>query len=166
MSSYRVISIPTELAQQVRATGKSPQYGHPAHSELASGYGPCRVCLRRFRQGEERRLLFTYNPFDKLVDYPSPGPIFIHESECRPFDEPSKFPPEVRTLPLMLEAYECDRRLLLHEPVREDELDSTISRLLAVPSVEYLHVRNREAGCYIARIERVAGAGDSSARPN
>ena len=155
MSAYRVISIPNELAQEVRATGKSPQYGHPAHSELAKGYGPCRVCLRKFRQDEERRLLFTYNPFDKLADYPSPGPIFIHESECPPFDEPCTFPPEVRTLPLMLEAYEHDRCLLLHEPVREGEIDATISRMLALPSVEYLHIRNREAGCYIARIERM-----------
>ena len=166
MSSYRVISIPNELAQEVRATGKSPQYGHPAHSELAKGYGPCRVCLRKFRQGEERRLLFTYNPFEKLADYPSPGPIFIHESECRNFDEPETFPPEIRTLPLMLEAYEHDRGLLLHEPVREGEIDASISRMLALPSVEYLHVRNREAGCYIARIERMPEGEAPSLRSN
>jgi Protein of unknown function (DUF1203) len=152
---YRVVSIPPELAQEVRATRKSPQYGHPAHSEVAKGYGPCRQCLRTFHQGEERRLLFTYNPFDKLTDYPSPGPVFIHESECRSFDEVSTFPPQVRELPLMFEAYERDRELLLHEQVVSTEIEPTISRLLAIPSVEYLHVRNREAGCYIARVERI-----------
>jgi len=166
MPSYRVISIPTELAQEVRATGKSPQYGHPAHSELAKGYGPCRVCLRKFREGEERRLLFTYNPFDELADYPSPGPIFIRESECRAFDEARTFPPEIRTLPLMFEAYERDRSLLLHEPVREAEIDATIARMLALPSVEYLHIRNREAGCYIARIERMPEGEATSLRSN
>jgi hypothetical protein len=152
---YRVISIPPALAQEVRATGKSPQYGHPVQTEVAKGYGPCRQCLRKFHQGEERRLLFTYNPFEKLTDYPSPGPIFIHEAECPSFDAVCAFPPELRDLPLMFEAYERDRWLLLHEPVVASEIESTISRLLGLPSVEYLHVRNREAGCYIARVERV-----------
>jgi hypothetical protein len=100
-------------------------------------------------------LLFTYNPFEKLTEYPSPGPVFIHESECRSFDEVSTFPPQVRELPLMFEAYERDRGLLLHEPVVSTEIESTITKLLALPSVEYLHVRNREAGCYIARVERI-----------
>lgn len=154
--NYRVVSIPLELAEEVRATGKSPQYGHPAHSEIAKGYGPCRQCLRTFHQGEERRLLFTYNPFEKLTDYPSPGPVFIHESECHSFDAVGTFPSELRELPLMFEAYERDRGLVLHEPVAASEIELTISRLLALPSVEYLHIRNREAGCYIARVERVA----------
>ncbi len=136
---YRVVSIPPALAQEVRATGKSPQSGHPAHSEVAIGYGPCRQCLRTFHQGEERRLLFTYNPFEKLTDYPSPGPVFIHESECRSFDAVCEFPPELRDLPLMFEAYERDRWLLLHEPVMAAEIEPTISRLLGLPSVEYLH---------------------------
>jgi hypothetical protein len=75
MIPFRVVGIPEELAQQARTEMRSPQYGHPAHAEVAKGYGPCRSCLDRFQTGEDERLLFTYNPFAGLDPYPSPGPI-------------------------------------------------------------------------------------------
>jgi len=62
MSAYHVIAIPETLAQDVREPLKAPRYGHPAHVELAAGYGPCRLCLQKFREGEEDRILFTYDP--------------------------------------------------------------------------------------------------------
>ena len=74
MSFYKVVPIDPRLAASVRAEMKSPQYGHPAHAELAKGYGPCRSCLKTFRITGEDRILFTYNPFDGLASYPSPGP--------------------------------------------------------------------------------------------
>jgi hypothetical protein len=58
-------------------------------------------------------------------------------------------------IPLVLEAYAADHRLLTREPARSAEVDPAIARLLAIPAAEYLHIRNREAGCYIARVERV-----------
>jgi hypothetical protein len=61
---YRVVAIEDAVASEVRNTGRSPRYGRAAHVELASGYGPCRLCLRAFRVGEERRTLFTFDPFD------------------------------------------------------------------------------------------------------
>jgi hypothetical protein len=33
-------------------------------------------------------------------------------------------------------------------------VEGPVQRLLAHPAVEYIHVRNSEAGCYIARLER------------
>jgi len=63
MSLYRVQGIPLAVATTVRETLRSPQYGHPAHAEVATGYGPCRLCLQTFRVGHEQRLLFTYQPF-------------------------------------------------------------------------------------------------------
>jgi hypothetical protein len=48
MSAYHVIAVPETLAQEVRETLKAPRYGHPAHVERATGYGPCRLCLRCF----------------------------------------------------------------------------------------------------------------------
>jgi hypothetical protein len=62
MHDYRIVPIPAGIAEAVRATGRSPQYGHPAHVDLALGYGPCRCCLRTFREAHEKRILFTYNP--------------------------------------------------------------------------------------------------------
>ena len=50
MRPYRIHGIPDALAAGVRTSMRSPQYGHPAHAELAGGYGPCRLCLSTLRQ--------------------------------------------------------------------------------------------------------------------
>ena len=165
MSLYDVIAIPENLAQKVRTTLKAPGYGHPAHVEAASGYGPCRLCLKKFREGEEDRILFTYDPFRGLDSYPSPGPVFIHRDGC-PAYEDEGFPTELRDLPLTLEAYGPDRWIVARERVADGEVDAAIGRLLAREEVGYIHVRNTEAGCYIARVERPKdGGGSRSLRP-
>jgi hypothetical protein len=153
MPGYRVEALPESIAAKARATGRSPQYGHPAHAEVARGTGPCRSCLKQFRVGEERRMLFTYNPFEGLANYPAPGPIFIHEAGCERYDEDG-FPPEIRTLPMILEAYGDDRRLLAMEPCGAKEVDELLGKLLGFPDVRYVHVRNAEAGCFMANVVR------------
>jgi hypothetical protein len=153
MTSYRVIAIPQQIAQEVRADLKSPQYGHLAHVEVAKGYGPCRSCLQPFRTGEENRILFTYNPFAGLDPYPSPGPIFIHEEYCTAYNAPG-FPKALRELPLILEGYGRGRWLITREQVVRNNVDEVLERLFSLPAVEYVHVRNAEAGCFIAHIER------------
>lgn len=156
MSNYRVVALSEDLAHEVRSTLKAPRYGHPAHIEPATGYGPCRACLRKFREGKEDRILFTYDPFTGLDRYPSPGPVFIHRDECPVYDGEG-FPPELRSLPLTLEAYGPDRWIVARERVEDGEVDAAIERLLAAEGVGYLHVRNTQAGCYIARVERGEG---------
>ena len=156
MNAYQVIAIPETLAQKVRTTLKAPGYGHPAHVEVAAGYGPCRLCLKKFREGEEDRILFTYDPFRGLDSYPSPGPVFIHRNGCPAYEEEG-FPADLRDLPLTLEAYGLDRWIVARERVADGEVDAAIGRLLAREEVGYIHVRNTEAGCYIARVERRPG---------
>lgn len=153
MTHFRVVAIPDAIAEKARSTLKSPQYGHPAHVETAKGYGPCRSCLQTFRQGQEQRLLFTFNPFEGLDAYPSPGPIFIHRDTCRRYDNPG-FPEALRELPLMLEGYGRGRWLVAREPVVSGDVESAIDRLFTHAAVEYIHVRNLEAGCFIALIDR------------
>lgn len=154
MAGFRVLPIDPALAEKVRSTLKSPQYGHPAHMERATGYGPCRACLQQFRTGEEDRILFTYNPFAGLDEYPSPGPVFIHAKSCAAFAEAESFPQELRSLPLILEAYGEGRWIIARERPSEREIEGCIERLLNTGGVRYIHVRNTEAGCFIARIER------------
>jgi hypothetical protein len=149
-----VLPIDSALAENVRSTLKSPQYGHPAHVELAAGYGPCRACLQQFRTGKEDRILFTYNPFAGLDEYPSPGPVFIHAKSCPAFAEDQSFPQELRSLPLTLEAYGEGRWIIARERPLELEIEECIERLLNTGGVRYIHVRKTEAGCFIARIER------------
>ena len=153
MAGFRVFPIDSKFAEAVRSTLKSPQYGHPAHVERATGYGPCRACLKQFRQGEEDRILFTYNPFQNLDEYPSPGPVFIHAHSCQSYDNAQAFPEELRSLPLTLEAYGENRWIIARERPSAAEIESSVERLLQTSGVRYIHVRNTEAGCFIARIE-------------
>ena len=111
MPSFRVVPIPADVAAEVRDTLLAPGYGHPAHVEVASGYGPCRACLRTFREGAEARVLFTWDAFSGVEAYPSPGPVFIHRDACEPWSGEG-VPPELRRLPLMLEGYAAGRWLV------------------------------------------------------
>jgi hypothetical protein len=157
MPAFVVKPIEHSYSDQVRKSLRSPQYGHPAHAEVALGYGPCRSCLNVFRAGEERRLLFTYDPFAGLDPYPSPGPIFIHESHCSPYDQDGTFPPALRNLPLTLEGYGDGRWLITRERPAAEQIEAAIDHIFANPTVQYIHVRNTEAGCYMFRIERAGG---------
>jgi len=161
MAGFRVLPITPALAEEVRSTLKSPQYGHPAHVELATGYGPCRACLKQFRTGNEERILFTFNPFQDLDEYPAPGPVFIHAKSCPSYDEPQSFPEELRSLPLTLEAYGENRWIIVRERPSADEIESSVERLLHTSGVRYIHIRNTEAGCFIARIERDSGRAEN-----
>lgn len=153
MQSYRVVAIPSAIAESVRATLASPGYGHPAHTEVATGHGPCRHCLRTFRVGTERRILFTYDPFDGLEALPLPGPVFVHADACPRYPEDGGFPAELRGLPLTLNGYGRGRRLHAQEYVTNGDVDARIEDLLARPDIDYIHVRDTKAGCYDLRIE-------------
>jgi Protein of unknown function (DUF1203) len=153
MPTYRVIPIPGDAAAEVRRTLKAPRYGHPAHVEVAAGFGPCRSCLRTFREGAEERVLFTWDAFQGTDGGASPGPVFIHRDACEPWSGEG-FPPELRPLSLVLEGYGAGRWMVAREPVRDGRLEEAAERLFAHAAVNYVHVRNAEAGCYVARVER------------
>ena len=133
---------------------RSPGYGHPAHVDVASGYGPCRHCLRTFHVGAESRILFTYDPFFGLEPLPLPGPIFIHADACERFDPAAGFPEDMRSHRLTFVAYGAGRRMLAEEYVEDGAVEAMIERQLAMDDVRYLHVRDTEAGCYDFRVER------------
>ena len=154
MAPIRVIAIPTKTADLVRSTMKSPGYGHPAHTEMASGYGPCRHCLRDFRVGEEKRILFTYDAFYSVEKLPLPGPIFIHAEPCSRYDENAGFPEDMRSHRLTINAYGENRTFLAERLIEDGNVESVIDSFLDRSDVKYLHVRDTQAGCYDFRIER------------
>jgi hypothetical protein len=152
--SFRILPIASAVAERARRELRSPQYGHPAAIELAKGYGPCRQCLRTFRTGEEDRILFTYNPVPKESGLAQPGPIFIHKDPCAAFDEPG-IPSELRGLPLFLEGFGRGTWTVRREPVDGASIEADIRAMLRDPAIELLQLRNAEAGCFIARVERL-----------
>ena len=154
MQSYRVVAIGANVADGVRKTLRSPGYGHPAHSEVATGYGPCRQCLRTFAIGNERRILFTYDSFQGKESLPLPGPVFIHEHDCDRYPEDGGFPVDMLRHRLTLNAYGTGRRLLAQRYVSNGVVEEELQRLLEDRDVAYVHVRDTDAGCYDFAIER------------
>ncbi len=156
MHAYRFQGIPDSIAAAARESMKSPQYGHPAHAEVATGYGPCRQCLRTFRVGAEERLLFTYQPFVEPGALPAPGPVFIHHRTCERYDGP-ELPPDLRALPLVLESYGANGALVAQRRVGAQSFEGVLQEVFAGAGVQYAHIRNGEAGCFIARVDRRQG---------
>jgi Protein of unknown function (DUF1203) len=152
---FVVIAIPSKVATLVRDTQRAPGYGHPAHTEIAAGYGPCRHCLRTFRVGEEKRTLFTYDPFHQLERIPLPGPIFIHADGCERYSPNAGYPPDMLEHAALLNAYRkgqelVSRKIIEHKGTHTD----AVLELLADKEVDYIEVRDLEAGCFDFRIER------------
>jgi len=153
MRSYRIQGIPDSIATAARESMKSPQYGHPVHAEMATGYGPCRLCLQTFQVGTDDRLLFTYQPFTDPAALPAPGPVFIHRARCERYDG-LELPAALRPLPLVLEGYGANGVLLVQRRVGMSPFEAVLEGVLEPPEVQYAHLRNAEAGCFIARIDR------------
>ncbi|MFL5501367.1 MAG: DUF1203 domain-containing protein [Gemmatimonadaceae bacterium] len=154
MHGYRVVAVSDRTADGVRKTMKSPGYGHPAHTETATGYGPCRQCLRTFAIGIDRRILFTYDAFYGKEDLPLPGPVFIHEESCERYAEGDGFPADLLAHRLTLNAYGRGRQLVASRYVSDGLVEAEVERLLADANVDYIHVRDTVAGCYDFCIER------------
>ncbi len=154
MTKFRVIAIPTKVATLVRTSQTSPGYGHPAHTELATGYGPCRHCLRTFRVGEERRILFTYDPFYGIEQIPLPGPVFVHAEVCERYREDGGYPADMLSHAAVLTAYAKGQTLIAREIVDDRRHAVAVARLLDRDEVDYIEVRDQIAGCYDFRIQR------------
>jgi uncharacterized protein DUF1203 len=163
VAEYRYSGIPTAVADEVRATMRSPQYGHPAHREVARGYGPCRHCLRTFTVDRDERLLFTYQPVQEPTGLPAPGPVFVHAEPCERYDSPA-FPPDLRSLPLVVEGFRLGGTVVVQEAVGTASPDEVVGRVFALAEVAYAHVRNAEAGCFMARVERGMGGTEAPTR--
>jgi hypothetical protein len=151
--SFKVIPIPETITKEVRSTMTSPQYSHPASVDIATGYGPCRACLKTFEAGKEERILFTYNSFEGLSDLPLPGPVFIHKDSCETYNS-SQFPPDLAGLSLLFEGFGENSELVKREIVDKERPESQIEEMFEVRDIRFINIRNAEAGCFIARIEK------------
>jgi hypothetical protein len=155
MSNFHVIALPSEIAAQVRETGKSPRYGHPTQTQVATGYGPCRHCLRTFRVGEEKRVLFTYDSFTGIETVPLPGPIFIHEQACDRYPQHAGYPEDLQPYAAVLSGYSNGQKLVERVLVSAiEDKAAAVRHMLERPDVDYIEVRDKTAGCYDFRIER------------
>jgi hypothetical protein len=152
---FAVHALPDEVADYVREHGRDPIWAHPTLTEPATGFGPCRLCLRPFREGEEKRVLFTYDSYAGVSEFPQPGPVYIHADGCDRYDAEG-FPPGLRALRLTFEGVAAGPRVVALERTDGEGVEDAIGRLLDLPGVDYVNVRNTEAGCFVARIDRAS----------
>jgi hypothetical protein len=155
MTEIRVIALPTEMVQRVLRTKSSPGYGHPAYTELATGYGPCRHCLQTFRVGEELRTLFTCNPFYLIASVPALGPVFVHTEGCERYHEMAGYPRQLLQYPVVMDAYDLDQRLAAQRTAAGGNHEMVLREIFADAAVQYVLVRDHEAGCFDFRVERM-----------
>jgi uncharacterized protein DUF1203 len=155
MADFTVRGIDRRISNAVRTTLRAPDYGHPVHRELATGTGPCRECLREFTVGAEDRLLFTYNPFRASERLSQPGPVFIHAESCVPFAD-AGYPEGLTAIPMLAECHDADGTVSAPTIVAPGSEAATLATLLDAPHVRFVHLRHAKAGCFIARVDRIA----------
>jgi hypothetical protein len=150
---FIVRGVPQEIADEVRRTRRAPEYGHPAHLEIARGTGPCRCCLEPFVPGRDERLMFTYRPRAHDGGLMAPGPVFIHAGHCEAY-RGEGFPDALRALPLAFEARASGSRVSELSARTNTSAEAQMSMLFGKFGADWLHVRHAEAGCFIARVDR------------
>jgi uncharacterized protein DUF1203 len=159
MNYFKIVPLSKEYADRIRATRKD-DFGHDVREQIATGLGPCRVSLKPFKRGEDKRLLFAHSPFPVDNAFNQPGPVFIHSREVEEYGDVYHFPPEIKAdkihFPLTLIGYDIDQQMTYSKLVGDDDVDDLIRKIFeSHPEVEYLHARSAVASCYICRIERV-----------
>lgn len=158
MQKFKIVPLNEAFAKKIRTTRKD-NFGQAVIEQVATGYGPCRVSLKPFQPGKEKRLLLKHSPFKISNAFDQPGPIFIHAEEVEPYQDIHRFPPEIKAdkenFPLSLIGYSQDQKIIFTALVGNRDVDELIPQILETHSeIEYLHARNAEACCYICTIER------------
>ena len=134
-------------------------FGHDVIEQTATGLGPCRVSLKPFKKGVDKRLLLTHSPFKIDNAFDQPGPVFINAEEVEEYTDVHRFPPEIKAdkkhFHLTLIGYDKNQMMVYTKLVGDNDIDEMIIKIFEDhPEVLYLHARSAEACCYICKIER------------
>ena len=158
MSRFKIVPLSSGYLQKIKTSMKD-DFGHTVIEEMATGRGPCRVSLKPFVPGKDKRLVLSHSPFKIDNAFNQPGPIFINAGEVEEYADIYRFPPEIKAdkvhFHLTLLGYNEQQRMVYSKLVGDRDIDEMIVEIFNIrPEVSYLHARNAEAGCYICKIER------------
>jgi len=159
MNKFKIVPLSRAYAQSIRQEMKD-DFGHEVTEKIATGSGPCRVSLKPFVKGVDKRMVFSHSPFSTDNVYNQPGPVFINSEDVEEYADIYRFPPEIKankeSFPLTLIGYNKNQQMSFTKLVGDADVDDLIADIFdGHPGVEYLHARNAEACCYICKIERV-----------
>jgi hypothetical protein len=159
MNKFKIVPVSRDYAQKVRLTMRD-DFGHQLVETVATGSGPCRVSLKPFEKGVDRRLLLTHSPFGVDNPYNQPGPVFINGEDVEEYADVHRFPPEIKankkSFPITLIGYDNEQQMVFTRIVGDDDIDELINEIFEQQAdVAYLHARNAQACCFICKIERL-----------
>lgn len=158
MNNFRIVPLSKSYVLRIRESRKD-DFDHEVSEQTAAGLGPCRISLKPFEKGVDRRLLFCHSPFEIDNAYNQPGPVFINAAEVEEYSDVYRFPPEIKankqSFPLTLIGYNTDQMMVLSKMVGDRDVDEMITEIFSQnDNVAFLHARNAQACCFICKIER------------
>ncbi|HTD98965.1 MAG TPA: DUF1203 domain-containing protein [Mucilaginibacter sp.] len=159
MNKFKIVPISKAYATRIRLE-RVDDFGNEVIEKVAAGSGPCRVSLRPFEKGVDKRLLLKHSPFEIDNAFNQPGPVFIRSDEVEEYQDIYRFPPEIKankkSFPLSLIGYDDEQQMIFTQLVGDDDVDELIGQVFDQnTNIAYLHARNAEACCFICKIERV-----------
>ena len=159
MKNFKIVPLSRAFAERIRLS-MVDDFGHTVTEKVATGSGPCRVSLKSFKKGIDKRLVFSHSPFEIDNFYNQPGPIFINSKDVEEYPDIYRFPPEIKankiSFPLSLIGYDKEQQMVLSRLVGDADIDELIEEVFHTRAdIEYLHARNSEACCFICKVERI-----------
>lgn len=114
---------------------------------------PDRIEMRDVSVGE-KLLLLNHICQPAETPYRASHAIFVREGAENVYDRVDEVPEVMRSRLLSLRAYDAQGMMLDADVVDGKNIEPVISRLFALPDVEYIHAHNAKRGCYSGRIDR------------
>lgn len=159
MKNFKIIPLSKAYVDHLKAT-MVDDFGNVITEHIAKGKGPCRLSLKPFDVGVDKRLLFKHSPFAISNAFDQPGPVFVNSADVEEYSDIYRFPSEIKAdninFPLSLIGYNDQQMMVFTQLVGNNDVDELIASIFAHDQqIAYLHARNAEAGCYICKIERL-----------
>jgi len=130
------------------------EYG--AVRQTADGPRPCRISLTDSRPGDEL-ILLNYEHHAVSSPYRMRFAIYIRRGE-ETFDAIGQVPEQLRKRTLAVRGFDASGMMTGREIVEGANVEAAIECQFANVNAEYLHIHFAAAGCYAARVDRVAQA--------
>ena len=151
-STFRILPLPTEIAEAARHAVKEGASDHAIVSANSPGSSPCRHCLRWAQPGE-RVILFSYAAIPSGHPYSETGPIFVHADECQRYSATTEYPAEFRN-GRVFRAYDSNYNIIDAQVVDGSEPEVVIQSLFQNPDTAFVDARSVTRGCFTFRVER------------
>jgi hypothetical protein len=151
-SAFRIVPLPTEVAEEARRAAESGAEDHVViNVDSATGY-PCRHCLRWAQPGDHV-VLFPYASIPRGHPYSETGPIFVHVERCQRYSKTDEYPADFRN-GRAFRAYDADYNMINAEVANGNDPEAVIENLVQNPKTEFVDARSVTHGCFTFRILR------------